>query len=197
MNMTKDSSLGRIHWPIAGLGFGTPANLASLSLTQRPRLGRTILLSVVIGLMMVVVVLGLDQLLFSGDSLVRIRTIGTMPLTVRLGVVAFSSVSEELIYRLGVSTLVASLAFLALRKHSERAAQVSIWLGIAVASVLFGLAHVGNAPSVVHPILRALTLNGLAALVLGWLYWYRGLEAALVAHFAADAAIYLAIASLL
>ena len=195
--MTRESWLGRIHWPIAGLGLGTPANLASLSPTQRPRLGRTILLSVVIGLMMVVVVLGLDQLLFSGDSLVRIRTIGAMPLTVRLGVVAFSSVSEELIYRLGVSTLVASLAFLALRKHSERAAQASIWLGIAVASVLFGLAHVGNAPNAVHPILRALTLNGLAALVLGWLYWYRGLEAALVAHFTADAAIYLALASLL
>lgn len=195
--MPKESWLRRIHWPIAGLGLGTPANLASLSPTQRPRLGRTMLLSAVIGLMMVVLVLVLDQLLFSGDSLPRIRAIGAMPLTVRLGVVAFSAVSEELIYRLGVSTLVASLAFLALRKSSERAAQVSVWLGIAIASVLFALAHVGNAPDAAHPILRAMTLNGLVALALGWLYWYRGLEAALVAHFAGDATIYLAIASLL
>jgi len=195
--MTQDSSLGRIRWPLAGLGLGTPANLAFLSPARRSRLGRTILLSAVIGPMMAVVVLGLDRLLFSGDSLVRLRTLGAMPWIVRLGIVAFSSVGEELIYRLGVSTLVASLAFLALRKHSERAAQASIWLGIAVASVLFGFSHVGNAPNAAHPILRALTLNGLAALVLGWLYWYRGLEAALVAHFAADATIYLAIASLL
>ena len=195
--MPNESWLKRIHWPIAGLGLGTPANLASLSPTQRPHLGRTILLSAAIGLMMVVVVLGLDQILFSGDSLARIGAIGAMPLPVRLGIVALSSVSEELIYRLGISTLVASLAFLALRKHSEHAGKISVWLGIAVASLLFGFAHVGNAPDATHPILRALTLNGLAALVLGWLYWYRGLEAALVAHFTADAAIYLAIASLL
>jgi membrane protease YdiL (CAAX protease family) len=181
---------------MAGLGLGTPANLASLSPAQRPRLGRTILASVVIGLAMVLVVLGLDDLLFSGESLGRIRAIGAMPWTLRLGVAAFSSISEELIYRLGLSTLVAGLAFLALRGRSRRAAQISTWLGIVVASVLFGLAHVGNAPNSAHPVLRALTLNGLAALVLGWLYWYRGLEAAVVTHFIADATLYLAIASL-
>ena len=195
--MPEESWLRRIRWPVAGLGLGTPANLGFLSAAQRPRLGRTILASSVTGLTMVVVVLGLDQLLFSGDSLERIRAIGAMPLPLRLGVIAFSSVSEELIYRLGISTLVASLAFLALRRRSERAVQISMWLGIAVASVLFGLAHVDNAPNAAHPILRALTLNGLAALVLGWLYWYRGLEAALVTHLVADATIYLAIASLL
>jgi membrane protease YdiL (CAAX protease family) len=192
-----ESWLRRIHWPVAGIGLGTPANLASLSATHRLRLGRTILASAGIGLTMVVVVLGLDQLLFSGDSLERIRAIGAMPLTLRLSVIVLSSVGEELIYRLGISTLVASLAFLALRRRTERAVPVSVWLGIAVASVLFGLAHAGNAPNAAHPILRALTLNGLAAVVLGWLYWHRGLEAALVTHFVADATIYLAIASLL
>ncbi|HEY0555508.1 MAG TPA: CPBP family intramembrane glutamic endopeptidase [Thermoanaerobaculia bacterium] len=194
--MPSESWLRKIRWPMAGLGLGTPANLASLSPAQRPRLGRTILASVVIGLAMVLVVLGLDDLLFSGESLGRIRAIGAMPWTLRLGVAAFSSISEELIYRLGLSTLVAGLAFLALRGRSRRAAQISTWLGIVVASVLFGLAHVGNAPNSAHPVLRALTLNGLAALVLGWLYWYRGLEAAVVTHFIADATLYLAIASL-
>src|SRR3954453_12299797 len=101
-----ESWLKRIHWPVAGLGLGTPANLAFLSATQRPRLSRTILASSVIGLTMVVVVVGLDQLLFSGDSLERIRALGAMPWSLRLGVIVFSSVSEELIYRLGISTLV-------------------------------------------------------------------------------------------
>jgi len=68
-----------------GLGLGTPANLASLSAAERPRLGRTILTSSVIGLTMVVVVLGLDHLLFSGDSLERIHAIGAMPLALRFG----------------------------------------------------------------------------------------------------------------
>lgn len=195
--MPKEPWVRRIHWPINGLGLGTLANLAFLSPTQRPRLGRTLLTSAVIGLATVLVVLGLDHLFFGGDSLVRIRAIGTMPLALRLGVCAYSSIAEELIYRLGISTLVASVTFLALRRRSHRAAQVSVWVGITVASVLFGLSHVGNAPNAAHPILRALTLDGLIALVLGWLYWYRGLEAALVTHFIADVTIYLAIASLL
>jgi hypothetical protein len=45
--------------------------------------------------------------------------------------------------------------------------------------------------------LRALVLNGLPGLVLGWIYWYRGLEAAVVAHLAADSAIYLVLASVI
>jgi hypothetical protein len=195
--MPNESWLRRIHWPVSGVGLGTPANLAFFSPAERPRLDRTILGSAVIGIAMVLVVLGLDHLFFSGDSLVRIRAVGAMPLAARLWGVTYSSIAEELIYRLGISTLVASITFLALRRRSPRAAQVSIWLGIAVSCVLFGLSHVGNAPNAAHPILRALTLDGLIALVLGWLYWYRGLEAALVTHFIADVTIYLVIASLL
>jgi Type II CAAX prenyl endopeptidase Rce1-like len=195
--MPKESWIRRIHWPINGLGLGTLANLAFLSPAQRPRLGRNLLASAVIGLSMVLVVLGLDHLFFGGDSLVRIRAMGALPWAFRLWVCVYSSIAEELIYRLGISTLVASVTFLALRRRSHRAAKVSAWVGIAVASVLFGLSHVGNAPNAAHPILRALTLDGLTAVVLGWLYWYRGLEVALVTHFIADITIYLAIASLL
>ncbi|HXO41236.1 MAG TPA: CPBP family glutamic-type intramembrane protease, partial [Thermoanaerobaculia bacterium] len=63
-------------------------------------------------------------------------------------------------------------------------------------ALYFGLAHVGNLPNVPHPYLRAFTLDGVAGIVLGWLYWRRGLEAAIAAHLAADAFIYLGLASL-
>lgn len=33
---------------------------------------------------------------------------------------------------------------------------------------------------------RAIVLNGLAAVIFGHLYWTRGLEAAILAHFSAD-----------
>ncbi len=33
---------------------------------------------------------------------------------------------------------------------------------------------------------RALVLNGVGGVVFGWLYWRRGLLAAMVAHFSAD-----------
>ena len=35
-------------------------------------------------------------------------------------------------------------------------------------------------------ITRALLLNGIGGIVFGWLYWKRGLLAAMLAHFSAD-----------
>jgi membrane protease YdiL (CAAX protease family) len=90
-----------------------------------------------------------------------------------------------------------SVVFLALRKYTPHAASISIGFGILGACLLFGLAHVGNLPHVPHPYLRAIALNGVAGLVLGWLYWYRGLEAAILAHLGADVALYLGVASFL
>jgi hypothetical protein len=195
--MNVGSVLKRVRWPIAGLGLGTSANLAFLSPALRHRLRGTILLSVATGVVLVFVVLGLDHLFFASISLERIRAIGALSVPRRIGIVVVSSIGEEAIFRLGVSTLVANLAFLALRRRTQRAVQLSIWLGIGVASVLFGLAHVGNAPNAAHPLVRALTLDGLIALVLGWLYWYRGLESAVVAHLTGDVTVYLALANLL
>jgi hypothetical protein len=143
------------------------------------------------------VVLGLDQLFFAGISLQRVKAVGDLPIATRVLIVLYSSVTEELIYRLGEATLIASVLFLALRKYTPHAASISIGLSILAASLLFGLAHVGNLPHVPHLYLRAIVLNGVTGLVLGWLYWYRGLEAAILAHLGADVAVYLGVASLL
>ena len=35
-------------------------------------------------------------------------------------------------------------------------------------------------------IVRAMTLNGMAGIGFGWLYWQYGLEAAMLSHFSAD-----------
>jgi membrane protease YdiL (CAAX protease family) len=144
-----------------------------------------------------VVVLGLDQLLFKGESLNRIRSLGEYSWPFRVGIVAYSSIAEELIYRLGVVTLVAVVAKLALRRRGPVAKPVAEWSGILVGAFLFGLSHVGNMPNAAHPVLRAVTLNGFSGVILGWWYWRRGLEAAISAHLAADALIYLGVASVL
>ncbi|HEX3552025.1 MAG TPA: CPBP family glutamic-type intramembrane protease [Thermoanaerobaculia bacterium] len=138
-----------------------------------------------------------DHFFFAGASVERIRLLGSLPFAQRLLIVAFSAVAEELIYRLFIATAVAAVLFILLRRSGSHAAIVSIWLGILTAALLFGLSHVGNLPNIPHPYLRAIVLNGFAGLVLGALYWYRGLEAAVIAHLAADATIYLVIASLL
>jgi membrane protease YdiL (CAAX protease family) len=46
-------------------------------------------------------------------------------------------------------------------------------------------------------IVYILSLNGIAALAFGYLYWERGLEAAMVAHFTADLVLHVASPALL
>ncbi len=190
----------RLRWPPAGLGLGTPLNLALLSDKARAGFGRTLWLSTLLGLSTATAILALDQALFEGVSLERIRAVGAVSLAVRGGIILYSSVAEEAFFRLGVATLVAwlvRLALTALWRHNPGPKILPEWIGVFAAAIWFGLAHVGNLPGVEHPVLRALTLNGLAGVAFGWWYWVRGLEAAIVAHLAANGLVYLVVATLL
>jgi len=56
--------------------------------------------------------------------------------------------------------------------------------------VLFGLGHLPATANILPltplVITRAVVLNGVGGVIFGWLYWKRGLESAMVAHFSAD-----------
>ena len=185
----------KIAWPPRPLGLGTPLNLATLSPETRTLLGRSWWLIPVLGLATPLLMLGIDQVLFGGASLQRVRDLGSQPLGFRLLVVLYSGVTEELLYRLFLASLVAWLAHVALSGFTRQAEPRAFaqWLGILVAAVLFGLAHVGNLPDVANPVLRAVTINGVAGVVLGWLYWWRGLEMAMLTHMVAIVVLYIAI----
>ena len=82
-------------------------------------------------------------------------------------------------------------------------AQSAILFAIAIFGGLFfagrvGLGHL-PATSVVVPltplvITRAVVLNGLLGIAFGWLYWKRGLEAAIISHFSADIVLHVLLA---
>jgi membrane protease YdiL (CAAX protease family) len=193
----KLKALKRLRWPPRGLGLGTPLNSALVSPETRRTLTRVLWQSAALGVATATVVIALDQVLFKGASLERLRSLGTYSFTFRLGAVAYSAIGEELLYRLGAATLVAAIVKLVLSRRSPRAREIAEWTGVLVAAFLFGLAHVGNMPNAAHPVLRAVTLNGFTGIVLGLWYWRRGLEAAIFAHFAGDALIYVGLVSLL
>lgn len=187
----------RLRWPPPPLGLGTPFNLAALSATGRSLMRRDGWLVPVLALAVTLAMLGLDRLWFGGASLERVREVGAQPLALRLLVLPWSAPLEEAVYRLGVATLVAWIAYLPLAERAPRAREIAQWLGIAAAAVLFGLAHVGNLPQVEHPVARAVTVNGVAGLVLGWLYFWRGLELAVLTHLVAILLVYVALPPLL
>ena len=58
-----------------------------------------------------------------------------------------------------------------------------------LAAAYAGMTHVGNPAD----FLRVVTVNGVAALVYGWLYWRRGLELAILNHMVVTACLYIAV----
>lgn len=95
----------------------------------------------------------------------------------------YGGIGEEILTRLFLVSVIAWI----LRGHA-------IWLAIVIAAVLFAAGHL-PAVAAVSPLTtallaRTLVLNSLAGIAFGWLYWRRGLEAAMVAHFSADLVIH-------
>jgi membrane protease YdiL (CAAX protease family) len=96
----------------------------------------------------------------------------------------YGGICEEILMRLFLMTVLCWL-FLKIHKSS-----LSIWAAIIVTSVAFGLGHLPITASLVSlspaVVARALILNGIAGVAFGWLYWKKGLETAMIAHFTTD-----------
>jgi len=75
--------------------------------------------------------------------------------------------------------------------------KIGVWLAIIITGVIFGLGHLGitNAMTAItgDVILRAVLLNGALSIIYGWLYWKKGLESAMIAHFSTDIVLHLLI----
>jgi hypothetical protein len=101
-----------------------------------------------------------------------------------------SSILEEFVLRL---FLLSSIAWLLARGWRSARAPVSpvvSWSAITVSSLVFAAVHLPAWVATTNPtamlIASVLTLNGVAGMVLGCLYWRWGIESAVLAHFAAD-----------
>jgi membrane protease YdiL (CAAX protease family) len=74
--------------------------------------------------------------------------------------------------------------------HRDKPTQTGIVISIFLAAIIFGLGHLPITASLVAItpliVLRAIVLNGIGGIVFGWLFWKRGLESAMIAHFTAD-----------
>jgi membrane protease YdiL (CAAX protease family) len=96
--------------------------------------------------------------------------------------------------RLFLVTLVAWVLCLASKGTKLRWHLVA---AIVIAALLFGAGHLPAAapvwPLTGMVVLRTLLLNAVAGLAFGWLYWRRGLEAAMLAHFCADLVLHVAV----
>lgn len=112
----------------------------------------------------------------------------------RVLVCFYGGIDEEVLSRLFLLTLLAWLGTRIFQKQEARMSTVTFWSANIIVAILFGLGHLPGAAMVMHitptVVVLALALNGIAAIAFGYLYWKRGLEAAMIAHFCADFVIY-------
>lgn len=132
-----------------------------------------------------------DTTLFKGSQLSG----ATAHPPVWAGLIAslYGGINEEVLLRLFLFT---SLYFLFRKifKFKTENRVSFLWATNILAALVFGMGHLPAVFKLVTPssfeIFRVLLLNGIAGLVFGWLYWSRGLWAAMGAHFVADLVIH-------
>ena len=100
----------------------------------------------------------------------------------------YGGITEEILMRWFLLSLVVWLLARAWRTSDGRPTSGAWWTAIVVVALLFGIGHLPTT-SAITPltsmvVVRALVLNGIAGLTFGYLFWRSGLEAAMAAHLA-------------
>ncbi len=114
-----------------------------------------------------------------------------LPLLTRL---FYGGITEELLLRWGVLTFLVWAAWRLLQGGRGRPHIIYFVSAIVVSSVVFGLGHLpiafALAEHVTTPIVFfIITANSVFGLIAGYLYWKKGLEAAIIAHMLAHVVI--------
>lgn len=151
----------------------------------------TLPLAITLGVLAAVVIIVLDLLVYAPRiAVVAAAAQSTASPSPWVGLLSalYGAIDEEILLRLGLMTVLVWLITRVTRASSPRALEV--WAANLLCAVFFGLGHL-PATAAILPltplvISRAIVLNGLAGIAFGWLYWRRGLLAAMAAHFASD-----------
>jgi membrane protease YdiL (CAAX protease family) len=102
----------------------------------------------------------------------------------------YGGIAEEIQLRLFVMSFFAWLGRFISKTPEGKPTSAVFWIADILAALLFGLGHLPSMASLVPltplVIARTVVLNGLLGIIFGWLYWRRGLEAAIISHFSAD-----------
>lgn len=189
------------------VGLGTPildsaARRESVSEKVRAILPVSIGLGVIASLLIV----GLDVFVFQpallnefGDSADVLNLQNAQPAAWKGFLASFyGGIAEEIQLRLLVMSFLAWLGRFISKTQEGKPTSAVFWIANILAAILFGLGHL-PATAMLIPltpivITRAILLNGIGGVIFGWLYWKRGLEAAMISHFSADIVLHVLLA---
>ncbi|HKA18453.1 MAG TPA: CPBP family intramembrane glutamic endopeptidase [Blastocatellia bacterium] len=107
-----------------------------------------------------------------------------LPVPTRL---LYGGITEELLLRWGVMTFMVWAAWRLFQKRRGQPRGVYIVIAIVISSVIFGIGHLPLVVALGSNLTLAIVVyvvsaNSVFGLIAGYLYWRKGLEAAIVAH---------------
>ena len=156
--------------------------------------------SLVLGILIGISVFVLDRFAFSFFVEPVTASQAEPPLWQRFLASFYGGINEEIFMRL---FLVSLLVWISCKIRSTKEGiptSTGVWLSIILVSVLFGLGHLPMTAQFMEitpvVVIRAIILNGIAGIVFGWLYWKKGLGAAVISHFFTDIVLHVILPSL-
>ena len=189
------------------VGLGTPIlDSFTRGESTADRLRSILPISVILGIFATIVMLGLEFFYFQpamiselGDNAAALNLQTGQPAAWKGFLASFyGGIAEEIQLRLLVMTLLSWLGRFVSKTTEGKPTNIIFWIANIVAAILFGLGHLPTVSMLVPltPLVLARTvlLNGIGGIVFGWLYWKRGLESAIVAHFSADIVLHVLLA---
>lgn len=101
----------------------------------------------------------------------------------------YGGITEEVLMRWGWMSLLVWLGWKIFRRKSEHPTDSVFWVAIFISAVIFGLGHLplvfsALGADAVTPLLISYIIvgNSVVGILAGWLFWKKGLEAAMLAH---------------
>ena len=173
------------------VGFQFPVFQALLWLNPATiRWAHFVLSPLAIGVLTGIIIAFADWLFGQAGAAVQLADLNAIPVWMRYLAALYGGISEEILMRLFLMSMIVWLLARVIRRTEPLAQTGLVWTANGIVALAFGLGHLPVTATVVEltplVVARAIVLNGIAGLVFGWLYWKRGLAAAMVAHFAAD-----------
>lgn len=172
------------------LGLNSAFANALVNQLKMPELSRShSFLAAITGIVGGILVIGLDRAFRPFMPLAKQDIDLNISLWKRALASIYGGITEELLLRLFLMSLIVWL-LARLNRNTANVPAWVFWFGIISTSILFGLGHLPATaniwPLTATVITRALVLNGILGLGFGFLYWKAGLEYAMLAHFLAD-----------
>ena len=183
----------------AKIGLGLP--FVEGWLTREPvknQFQKVVITAVIVGVVVALFIIFLDVAVFGPPMEAEFERFHiTLPETIYppawQGFLAsfYGGIVEEVLMRLFLMTSIAWLGRFVFCDSEGRPTLSVLWVANILAAILFGLGHLPTALAMGIPltalfITRTVVLNGIGGIAFGWLYWTRGLESAIIAHFSVD-----------